>query len=161
MRTSATGTADGALVSRLSDERGFTLVELLIVLTIIGLMSAAVVLAMPDGRGGLRAEVERFAARASAAQDRALIEARPVAVRLTTSGYHFEQREDGEWQPLDREPFIKQQWLEGTQARMEAQGTRIVFDPTGVTEPAEFVVERQGQRLAVSIGHDGRIQIRG
>jgi general secretion pathway protein H len=44
-------------------QSGFTLVELLIVLTIVGLMSAAVVIAMPDQRGSLVSEAERFAAR--------------------------------------------------------------------------------------------------
>lgn len=40
--------------SATSAERGFTLVELLVTLVILGLASAAVVLAMPDPRGELR-----------------------------------------------------------------------------------------------------------
>src|SRR3546814_7675349 len=65
MRISATGRTEG-----------FTLVELLIVLTIVRLMSAAVVLAMPDPRGNLRAEAEPFAARAAAARNLAIADAR-------------------------------------------------------------------------------------
>ena len=41
-------------------------------LAILGLMSAAVVLALPDPRGSLRSEAERFAA----------LEARVLAVRV-------------------------------------------------------------------------------
>ena len=44
-------------------EGGFTLIELLVALTILGLMSAVVVLAIPDPRGRLVDEAERFAAR--------------------------------------------------------------------------------------------------
>ncbi|MDB5704285.1 MAG: ral secretion pathway protein GspH, partial [Sphingomonas bacterium] len=40
---------------------GFTLVELMIVITIIGLASAAVVWALPDPRGRLRDEATHFA----------------------------------------------------------------------------------------------------
>ena len=48
--------------SRPAAEGGFTLVELMVVLTVIGLASAAAVLAMPDPRGRLVDEGARFAA---------------------------------------------------------------------------------------------------
>ena len=48
---------------------GFTLVELMVVLFIIGLAATAVVLAVPEQGGSLQAEAERFAARAKAARD--------------------------------------------------------------------------------------------
>src|SRR5687768_8379967 len=111
-------------------EPGFTLVELLIVLTIIGLMSAAVVLAFPDRRGSLRSEAERFAARAQAAQERAVLDARPMAVRVTSAGYGFDRRERNEWKPLQERPFADQPWSEGTRAGVGAAAQRIVFDTT-------------------------------
>ena len=79
MRISATGA-----------EGGFTLVELLVVVAIIGLAGAAVVLAMPDPRGDLRQGAERFAARVSAARDRAVIEALDQVVWVSPSGYRIE-----------------------------------------------------------------------
>ena len=59
--------------SRPAAEGGFTLVELMVVLTVIGLASAAAVLAMPDPRGRLVDEGARFAARVRAAQDSAVM----------------------------------------------------------------------------------------
>src|SRR3546814_20686015 len=59
---------------------GFTLVELMVVLVILGLASAAVVMTIPDPGGGLRADMQRFAARLSAARDRAIVAARPLHV---------------------------------------------------------------------------------
>ena len=56
-----TSVAGSKLTSR---NAGFTLIELMIVVTIIGLASAVVVLALPDPRGRLRDEAAQFAARA-------------------------------------------------------------------------------------------------
>lgn len=134
---------------------GFTLVELLIVLTIIGLMSAAVVMAMPDAGGSLRSEAERFAARTRAAHDRALIEGRAVAVKIDTDGYAFVQRKGAEWRPLDG--LMGGRWEDGT-AAVEPQ-SRIVFDPTGAAEPARLVLKRDEDQADVEIGADGTIRV--
>ena len=132
MRISATGTADeGFTRLRRSAQQGFTLVELLVVLVIIGLMSAAVVLAIPDPRGGLIAEAERFAARARAAQERAIMDNRSLALRLTGEGYAFERRDAGEWRALEHKPFAPARWEEGTEAVARDGRERLVFDPTG------------------------------
>ena len=76
----------GFMSFKRSAEHGFTLVEMMVVLVIIGLASATVLLAMPDPRGDLRGDGERFAARAKAAQDSAIIEAREMALWVTGSG---------------------------------------------------------------------------
>ena len=91
MRTSATGTAEG-----------FTLVELMVVLVIVGLVSAAVVLAMPDPRGALRGEALRLAARADAARERAMMDNRPVALVIRDQGYGFEWRSEAEHRQSDQ-----------------------------------------------------------
>ncbi len=151
MRTSATGRADRT--------QGFTLVELLIVLTIIGLMSAAVVLAMPDGRGSLVDEAERFAARAQAAQERAIVDARPMAIRVTAAGYGFDQREKAEWKPIDREPFTDRAWSDGTRAGVGEAAQRIVFDTTGASEPTRLLLVRDEQQVFVEIEQDGSVRV--
>lgn len=147
-------------VRRPAGERGFTLVELLIVLTILGLMSAAVVLAIPDPRGSLTAEAERFAARAKAAQDKAIFDARPMAIRVSSAGYGFDRREEARWQPLEQLPFIDYAWREGVQAQVaEGQVARFIFDPTGIAEPAALTLMRDGERVTVTIRHDGKIDV--
>jgi len=80
---------NGFSFPRRSAEHGFTLIELMIVITIIGLASAAVMLAMPDPRGRLMDEAERFAGRARAAHDSAIVEARPVSIWVSGGGYGF------------------------------------------------------------------------
>jgi general secretion pathway protein H len=149
MRTSATGTG----------ERGFTLVELLAVLAIVGLVSAAVVAAMPDPRGSLRGEAVRFAARAEAARERAVMDNRPVALLVGQGGYAFAGRSGGAWRPLEEKLFAEQSWSEGTRARIEGGEQRIVFDSTGFAEPARLNLVRGKEAAQVEVTGGGRVHV--
>ncbi|MEO7177218.1 MAG: GspH/FimT family pseudopilin [Allosphingosinicella sp.] len=140
-------------------QKGFTLVELLVVLVIIGLLSAAVVVGMPDPRGALRAEALRFAARADAARERAMMDNRPVALVLKDGGYGFEWRSGGEWRPVGEKPFIEQSWSQGTRASMEGGESRIVFDSTGFAEPARLRLERGKEEAQVEVTDGGRVHV--
>jgi general secretion pathway protein H len=138
-------------------QQGFTLVELLVVLTIVALMSAAVVLAVPDPEGPLAAEAERFAARAKAAQERAIMDNRSFALKLTADGYAFERRQGREWQTLVDKPFATVAWKDGTAPSLE--GGRIIFDPTGYAEPLRLTLSRGGEQVSVEIAEGGRIRV--
>ena len=89
---------------------GFTLVELMVVLAIMALAATAVVLTMPGEERTVRSEADRLAARLAAARDVAVIEGRSVAVNFAPSGYGFERRIAGEWQPLPGRAFEQRSW---------------------------------------------------
>ena len=136
-------------------ESGFTFVELMVVIFIIGLAATAVVLAIPDQGGSVQTEADRFAARAKSLRDTAIIESRPAAIRLGPGGYSLSVRRAGAWTELGR--F---QWTAGTRARLsggEQNGTR--FDSTGIAVPMQLQLERSGRRVAVEIGHDGSVRV--
>lgn len=147
-----------------NDERGFTLVELMIVVTIIGLASAAVVLAMPDPRGRLADEAYRFAARTRAAHDMALVEGRPVSVWVTGGGYGFDRRQARAWIPISDKPLRVERWAEGTRASIvDPTGRlRITFDSTGLADaPVDLRLTRDRSSAMVHVEADGSVRVDG
>ena len=143
-------------------ERGFTLIELMIVITIFALAAVTVVLVMPDPRGRIRDDAERFAARTRAAHDAAIINARPVSVWVTPGGYGFDERAGGQWHALGDKLRVVQ-WKNGIQAVSGSGGRdRVVFDPTGMADRAMTVeLRREGQSVRVSVGINGTVLVRG
>lgn len=144
-----------------TNDAGFTLVELMVVLAILAVMSAAVLVNMPDPRGDLRADAERLAARAGAARDAAIIEARPTALVLGPAGYAFSRHERGAWVPITAKPLGQQTWGEGVTVLSTRAGPaqRVTFDSTGLADPATVTLVRGDMRISVVVGPDGSIDV--
>ena len=146
-----------------SDECGFTLIELMVVLTIIGFISAAVVLAMPDPRGRVVEDADRFAARVAAARDEAVVTARPMGVWVSASGYGFQRRDGGQWVPVEEKPFVTANWKSGTRALLGKDGRQqIGFDGTGLpTDAMTVTLAREAERVSVTVDMTGKVMVDG
>jgi general secretion pathway protein H len=141
--------------SRKTKNGGFTLVELMVVLVIIGLAAAAVVLTLPERGGSLASEAERFGARAKAARDQAILRSRTNIVQVGQGGYSVAERIDGGWRTGST--F---EWAAGTTPDLAgaAAGT-IRFDSTGLADPVRLVLRRRGRQVVVDIANDGGIHV--
>jgi general secretion pathway protein H len=154
MRISATGN------DPLTRERGFTLVELMVVLSIIAVATTAVLFALPDPGRGLRDSAERFAAQAATVRDAAVMGASPMAIRFDAHGYHFEHYADGGWLATNAKPFRPVEWPDNVVARIAPEGTaRIRFDSTGLTDPTTLLLTASGARAKVMIDAGGEVRL--
>lgn len=143
------------------NEQGFTLVELMIVLAIVGLMSAVVIMTMPDPRGRLVSEAERFAARVQVARDGAIIDGHEMSLTIDPLGYGFEERRRGEWRPVQQRALARADWPQGTRVAVGRDSRKtIIFDTTGLTsEPAIVQLRREGEQVEIAIGQDGTVNV--
>ena len=169
--TSATGTPDlpqaasDRVASVSAKKQGFTLVELMMTVAIIGLAAGAVVLALPDPHPSASQAAEAFAARLVRAREEALLTNRAVAVEATAEGYAFSSFDGVQWSPLTDGPFGVELWAEDTAARPEGQPQgeplRVVFDPTGSAEPATLALSRKSRVVTVVVDAAGEVRVHG
>ncbi len=151
MPTSATGNSRPG-----ADARGFTLVELMIVLVIVGLASATALLAIPDGSGRVGDDAEAFAARLVAARDLAIVGGRDVRVGIDAGGYGFAARAGDTWVPAGARALRPQRWSAGVAAL--ASGA-VVFDTTGLATPADITLARGDTRAHVAVDAAGAVHV--
>ncbi len=140
---------------------GFTLVEIMVVLAIIGLMSGVVALTLPDEAAALHRQADRFAGHLVRAREEAIMASRPVRVRVDAVGYGFERYGRDGWQPVDGSAFEARRWSEDVAPAFDPHQTQasFLFDPTGAAEPQALVLARGNRRVAVALDGGGRVQV--
>lgn len=141
--------------------QGFTLVELLLVVAILALAAGAVILTAPNPHPSVTADADRFAARLVHAREEAILSNRPVAVEATTTGYDFSVFDGERWARLEDGPFEPQAWTNGTIVALSVTPMRLVFDPTGVAEPATLTLSRDGRSHRVAVDGAGEVLLDG
>lgn len=141
-----------------SIRNGFSLVEMMVVLMVMGLLAGVAVLTLPGDERKLRSEAERFAARALAARDEAIVGALPISMVVSEQGYYFERRSQGQWQALPGRGFDLTPWDNATVVSAGRQ--RVVFDTLGLASGSAAVrLERGDQALIVQIRRDGKVTL--
>ena len=108
MRTSAAGSPERRLVRRLGDaasQRGFTLIELMVVVLIVALASGMVAISLRDTQGiALEREGQRLAALLEYARAQSRLQGTAVRWRATRNGFALE----GLNKPVPEQPWLSE-----------------------------------------------------
>ena len=134
-----------------SSDRGFTLVEVLMVVFIIGLSASVVVMTLPARQSAFEEDAARLQRDVYAIADRAVITGIPHAIEFSISDYTGMLWQGDGWAPLAgfEGELSEDSALAFPDSRQRDALPRIVFDPTGV--PSQTRVELSGRQQKADI----------
>lgn len=151
------------------DSRGFTLLELLVVLLIMGLFVGLVsTVVRPDDRGRLRVEAERLAQLLDLAVEESRLTGRPIAWTGDVPGYRFWRMDENTgWIEVHDSDLLHRRNLppgmriaglrvEDMPAR---DAMRLEFAPWGMAPSFSIELSLGDARLTVSASPTGEIRV--
>ncbi len=137
------------------DEQGFTLIEMLAVLAIIGVTAGATVLGIGAATRGpsVEAEAQRLAARLQSVADEAMVSDRPLAFTWDDRGYCFVSWDGHDWQPGRDEGHARHELAIGIRMNMGRRRPPLMVGVDGSGVPAALGV--RGDEESWSVVYDG------
>lgn len=141
--------------------RGFTLLELMVVLVIIGICTAGIGLGLGsllDPSRQLRQEAERLAQRLQVARDEARIDGRALRWQADVSGYRFSRRDGSRWVDVQRDDLLRpQRWH--TAGVTVQPATAIELSPEWIGVPWELALSLDGRSVRLRDDGSGQLQV--
>ena len=115
---------DFTLIANPRASHGFTLIEILVVVVILGVLAAALTLAVGVGGGErqLARQAEQTQALVGYACEQAELTGREIGVSLNSFGYRFSHLERDDWQAFRDGELRPRAWIANTGATLSRDG---------------------------------------
>ena len=157
--------------------RGFTLLELVVVLALIGIILGFARLSFGDGGAAARLEhdARTLAAALRLAQEEAVLDEREFGLRLAADGYAFTRLVDRQWRPLTDARALRPRTVDGERRltlRIDGQAVPLPDALQQVDRPQVFllssgeatpfcvaVADRRERAWRVCMAGDGTVDV--
>lgn len=156
--------------------RGFTLLELLVVILLIGIITTFAVLATGDGGRErlVMQEAERFSALLMLAGDEAVLQSREYGVQFSDDGYRFmvfEPTGKAVWKSIEQDNLLRQRsvpaiidlelHVDGLPVMIDARhgSPQLILSSSGERTPFELFMRSEQVLWRVSAGTYGKPQL--
>jgi len=159
------------LATGMQNNRGFTLIEILVVLIVIGVVSTVAVMSFGDfGRSRkVQVESEHFAVYLKMLQQKAILENHTIGLKVSDHHYEPFQFEPKGWEPFSEAQILKKQSfganIQASEFSLihtqERNNSMIIIQPSGDFDPFILFLGTAGSPKSIKIkGHrDGSITI--
>lgn len=160
------------LFSRLSRphrQSGFTLVEVMVVLLIVGMMSGVVILNIPPPRDPVLVQGEKMASRLRLVSQAGMVENHAFGISVDRDGYSVVKFENNAWTEIIRHDFefdtppviaLTQNGAIIDLKALKKSGLPVIrYDNTGIATPFTFSIETGNSEIYL-VGHvDGSVDV--
>lgn len=123
-------------------QRGYTLIEVLVVLTIMGILMSVVLPYLPgDKQDVLYDELDRFESRLAYAQTHAVLQSQDLGLSVEDGEYRFMQRAQSGWEVIEEEPLQTQSIPDFLSHQLFIEGVEVFTEePVDDEIPAPKVI---------------------